>query len=132
MKRLLLACCLVAASGTVVMAQNKATLTPQEQKIDQKTLFASKINELDANLIRKDEQTAKNTYLTLAAMMQTRITEKQKAQQAATSETERKAIEKTMKEMQQLYGETKNLYPTLSTGNSTEMVTKLKAFLAIY
>lgn len=131
MKRLLLACCLVAASGTVVMAQNKAAVTSQDQKVDPKLMFASKVNELEANITRKDEQTAKSTYMQLAGMMQTRIAEKQKAYDAATSDAQRKELAKQKKEQEQLYMDTKNLYPTIGT-NGTEMVKKMRAFLNVF
>lgn len=130
MKRILLACCLMAVSGTAVMAQSAKT-APVAQATNPKQTFASLVNEVEANLTRSNGEIAKNDYFKLAGMMQDRMGQKQKALEAASSETEKKAIANSLKTEQQLYTDAKML-STDMVKNQKEIVAKLRAFLDTY
>jgi hypothetical protein len=131
MKRILLACCLIAVSGTAVMAQSAKTAPAQNQAADPKQTFASLVNEVEANLSRSNGEVAKTDYFKLAGMMQDKMAATQKALDGASSESQKKSLASSLKTQQQLYVDAKVLSSDM-TKNQKELVTKLRAFLELY
>lgn len=130
MKRLLLACFLVAAGSSVALAQNANPAT-QGVTDNSKQLFTSKVSEWSAAVSRNRPEISNKVFSDIAGMMQNRIAEDNRALAAATSDAEKTTLKNKIKEEQNLYSEIKML-STDVTKNSAEMKTKLMSFQKNY
>lgn len=127
MKRILLACCLMAAAPVIVHAQS----APQTgtQQIDPKLALSSKANELDANLSRNRTENTQKLFMEAMEMM-ANATGRTQMQLASASAADKPAINQRIGAQQKLYGEIKMLGTDLPK-NRQEIKTKLQAFLEL-
>lgn len=122
MKRILLACCFLALTGTIATAQSAKQNAPAQSEAaatDPKLLFSSKINELDAFLTRGNQAQAQTAAQDLMIMMSNRMAQN-KDQQSATA-----------KQQSKLYGEAKQMSADINA-NHKKLVETLHSFLQTY
>lgn len=122
MKRLLLACCILALTGTAASAQTAKQTAPVQEStaaIEPKLLFSSKINELDAFLTRGVTSEAQKAFQDLLSMMTNRMKEN-KDQKSAVA-----------KQQQELYTAAKQLSGDLQK-NHKPLVESMHKFLQSY
>lgn len=132
MKKLMLACFLLAGAGHIATAQtqDKAAPAGQQQVISEEhLLFSSKCNELDAQLQRNSMELATlHTVPDLVMMMRSHI-DKSTAQLKETKDASRKKeLEQQIRTETQLAAEVKQLSIDLAK-NKTEIQARLKSFM---
>ena len=132
MKKILLACSLLAVSAVTAVAQQpQSARAHTTQTEDPKLMLVSKINELEAALSRDRKDLAQPLFQEVSALIQQRLALRSaELQQAAASD--KAALDQQLQEGQKIYQEAKMLSPKMGQDNGQAIVAVLRRFIAVY
>jgi hypothetical protein len=123
MKRILFFCCIALMPCTATMAQSANTVSPA---VSEKAMFSSRINEMDANLSRKNDTRAKTLFEDLKKDMTKHMNDRKMALRDVP-EADRPAARAKYDTEQRLFLEVLDLSKDLSA-NRAEIHTKLTQY----
>jgi len=131
MKKILLACSLLAITSSTVMAQNSlsASNTISEAPKFKKINFISKASEIDATISRQRPDLAQNSFSDISAIMVYFIGQNNNLLNDNHSKADKTEVKKTMDLQNKLYSEIKMLSPDI-VKNREKLAEKFKEFAA--